>query len=541
MRIEPLDLSEARAAFEKKPVRPKAQFDAARRNRITAEWAMSVLSTNQEVGEAQEPLVVASRNLAKNDPTMAKFLSAIQKNVFGPDGIKLQSRVMMKRGGRMRPEEAPKPRPDKETSRIIEAAWKEWGRKENCSIDGRLSWIGIQRLVARVLPTDGEIFIRKIRTDSNPFGFALQIINSDLVDRTYGRTNPLVLPDGNVVFMGIEMNPYGRVVAYHVFTRHPSEAGSGPRQRERIPAEEIEHLFVPIMDNQVRGIPWAAPSITRMGMLKGYIEAEVIAARVAASQMGFIQTAIDPDAPTDPNEEPNYKSASDYEVEPGIIRRGDPGDELTMFKPEHPVSAFGEFVKGAKLDIAAGLDAAYMTLTGDVSSANYSSARVGLLDERDTWESLQGFFIENLCATIFSGWLQTAFISYPPFRVWLTGIDWKVYDQAEWHPRSFPWVDPEKDANAAVIELQNGFTTKHRILAAKGYDYDETMEELAEEKKREAELGLELGEDKSVPPERKAERERNEAAGDEAKKNQPKPKPEQRVLTDLVMSAHKGK
>jgi lambda family phage portal protein len=540
MKIESLDLSEARAAY-KKVVRPKMQFDAARRNRITAEWAFSVLSTNQEVGEGQEQLVVASRNLAKNDPTMSKFLSAINKNVFGPDGIRLQSRVMMKRGGRMRPEEAPKPKPDKETNRIIEAAWKEWGRKENCSIDGRLSWIGIQRLVSRVTATDGEVFIRKIRTDSNPFGFALQIINTDLVDRTYGRSNPLTIPNGNVVFMGIEMNPYGRVVAYHVFTRHPSEAGSGPRQRERIPAEEIEHIFLPIMDNQVRGIPWAAPSMMRMHMLKGYIEAEVIAARVAASQMGVITKEIDPNGTTDPNEEkPDYMGAADMEVAPGSMGRLNIGEHIEMFKPEHPVSAFGQFVNDAKLDIAAGLDAAYMTLTGDVSAANYSSARVGLLDERDTWEALQGFFIENLCATIFSGWLQTAFISYPPFRVWLTGIDWKVYDQTEWHPRSFPWVDPEKDANAAVIELQNGFTTKHRILAAKGYDYDETMEELAEEQKREKELGLELGEPKGVGTQRFADRQAKDK-DDEPKKDEPKPKPEQRVLTDLVMSAHKGK
>jgi lambda family phage portal protein len=539
MRIEPLDLSEARAAFEKKPVRPRAQFDAAKRNRITAEWAMSVLSTNQEVGEAQEPLVVASRNLAKNDPTMAKFLSSIDKNVFGPDGIRLQSRVMMKRGGRMRPEEDPKPKPNKEANRIIEAGWKEWGKKENCTVDGRLSWRGVQRLVARVTPTDGETFIRKIITDQNPFGFTLQILNTDLIDRTYGRDKPITLQNGNLVFMGIEMNQYGRAVAYHCFTRHPSEAGMGPRQRERIPAEEIEHPFLPIMDNQVRGIPWATPSMTRMGMLKGYIEAEVIAARVAASQMGFVEQEIDPNAEVDPNEEANYKGASDMEIEPGSLKFLDPGQKVGMFKPEHPVSAFGDFVKDAKLDITAGLDAAYMTLTGDVASANYSSARVGLLDERDTWESLQGFFIENLCQPIFSSWLKQAFISYPPFRVWLAGMDWKVYDQAEWHPRSFPWVDPEKDANAEVTKLKYGFTTRHRILASQGYDFDETMEELADEEKRLKELGLELGEPEKEPaPAEKPKKPKDDEKDDETK---PKPKPEQRVLTDLVMSAHKGK
>jgi lambda family phage portal protein len=540
MRIEPLDLTEARAAYKKQPVRPRAYYEAARKNRITEGWITSIRSNNQDVGADQETLVGLSRTLAQNDPTMTKFLAAVWKNVFGPDGIRIQSRVMMKRGGRMRPEEAPKPKPDKETNRVIEAAWKEWGKKQNCSLDRKLSWVQLQRVVSRTVAVDGECFIRKVRTDKNPFGFALQIINADRVDRTYGRTNPLILPDGNQVFMGIEMDEDGAVVAYHVFNRHPSEAGSGQKQRVRIPAEDMIHIFLPISDNQTRGIPWAAPAMMRMGILSDYIKAELIASQVGASQMGAITTPVDPNEGADPNAEaPDYNGAQPLDVQPGSFVHLDPGQELQMFNPNHPVSAFGTFVREAKLDIAAGLDVAYMTLTGDVASANYSSARVGLLDERDTWEGLQGFYVEELCASVFAGWMQTAFIAYPPFRVWLNGIDWKVYDQAEWHPRSFPWVDPEKDTNAEKTKVQEGFTTRHRILAAQGWDFDETMEELAEEQKRIKELGLELGEPKQEAA--AAPKDKPKEVDEKDDETKPKPKPEQRVLTDLVMSAHKGK
>jgi len=129
-------------------------------------------------------------------------------------------------------------------------------------------------------------------------------------------------------------------------------------------------------------------------------------------------------------------------------------------------------------------------LSGDVAAANYSSARVGLLDERDTWEGLQGFFIEELCQPVFSAWMRLAFL-----RLGLPGVQWAAYDCAEWHPRSFPWVDPLKDTQATLLQLQNGFTTLHKVLAARGEDYDEVMDEIEQEQKDIKSRGIKIGTD----------------------------------------------
>lgn len=477
MKIEPINLSEARAELlkQRKPRPQAAATKAGTMDRLTFDWIFRVLSTNQEVGLDQDRVVSRSRQLANDDTTMAKFLASIWKNVFGPDGIRLQSKVLLKRGGK----------PNAEVNRAIADGWKDWGRKENCSLDRRLSWIQMQRMIARTVAVDGECFIRKVDTPSNPFGFSLQILNSDRVDRTYGRNSPLILPNGNYLFMGIECDPNtGAVEAYHIFNRHPSEAGSGPRQRERIPASEILHIYLPWRDNQWRGLPWALPAMFRMQMLKGYTEAEVVAARVAACQMGFITKEVDPDASyTGEGGDPGRDAKGDQNIpmEAGTFGFLAPGENVSQFKPEHPTTAFPAFVKEAKLDIAAGLDLAYMTLTGDVAAANFSSARVGLLDERDTWMALQGFYVEELCRPVFSAWLKNAFLLYPPFRIYLDGYDWRAFDKAEWHPRSFPWVDPEKDAKASKMRLSSAQSTVHRELAAEGYDFDETISEIAEE------------------------------------------------------------
>ena len=476
MKLEPLDLTEARTAALKDRARPKAAAtEAGTMNRLTFDWVFRILSSNQVVGLDQDRIVARSRELANDDTTMSRFLATVWKNVFGPDGIRLQSKVLLKRGGK----------PNQEVNRAIADGWAEWGKRENCTLDKRHSWLQLKRMISRTVAVDGECFIRKVRNPRNLFGFSLQIINSDRVDRTYGRSSPQVLPNGNYLFMGIECMPdTGEVVAYHIFNRHPSEAGQGPRQRERIPADEIIHIFLPVFDNQWRGLPWAMPAMFRMNMLKGYTEAEVVAARVAACQMGFITKDVDPNASytgEGGGEGPDYKGIESTPLEPGAFPQLAPGEQIQQYKPEHPTTAFGTFVKEAKRDIAAGLDVAYMTLTGDVESANYSSARVGLLDERDTWMALQSFYIEELCAPVFSAWLKSAFLIYPPFKVFLSGSDWRVYDKAVWHPRSFPWIDPEKDARSMKLKLSSMQTTMHQLLSQDGLDFDEMLNEVADE------------------------------------------------------------
>src|ERR1035437_600555 len=211
MKLEPLDLSEARTAMLKArgPLRPRASAtEAGKMDRLTFDWAFKILSTNQEIGLDQDRIVSRSRQLANDDTTMAKFLATVWKNVFGPDGIRLQSKVMLQRGNR----------PNVVVNGVIQGAWKEWSRKENCTLDKRMSWTQLQRAVCRTVAIDGECFIRKVKTHTNPFGFCLQIINTDRVDRTYGRNSPQILGNGNFLFMGVECDPNtGAVVAYHVF------------------------------------------------------------------------------------------------------------------------------------------------------------------------------------------------------------------------------------------------------------------------------------------------------------------------------------
>jgi hypothetical protein len=51
-----------------------------------------------------------------------------------------------------------------------------------------------------------------------------------------------------------------RRVAYHFHRTHPGDVRQrGQRELVRVPAEQVLHVFHPIAEGQIRGVPWVAP------------------------------------------------------------------------------------------------------------------------------------------------------------------------------------------------------------------------------------------------------------------------------------------
>ena len=92
---------------------------------------------------------------------------------------------------------------------------------------------------------------------------------------------------------------------------------------------------------------------------------------------------------------------------------------------------------------------------------------------------------------IFEAWLQMARVTV------LRDIeisDTQV-DQVRWHARGWDWVDPLKDSQANALDIQNGFTTHSRVLAAKGLDLEDIVAELAAEQALFKAAGITVGTD----------------------------------------------
>lgn len=460
--------------FKRKPSPfvEKRKYAAAAINRLTADWVSSSLSADSELYRNLKTLRNRSRELCINNDYAKRFLKRTSTNIIGSQGIRLQMRACNKSGSYLK----------KANAHIMEL-FAVWSKRGTCTVDGRLSWIDCQKLFVESVARDGEIIICLVKGFNNEFGVALQFIEADHLDEDFNE----ILSGGNYIRMGIEFNKWNRPVAYHLLSNHPGElfASKENKKYQRIAASEIIHAFIIDRPSQSRGVPWMHTAMARLRMLAGYEEAELVAARVGASKMGFF---VSPDGT-------GYTGADDglgnkiMEADPGTFEQLPSGMDVRMFDPTHPTSSFADFEKSILRGIASGLDISYATLANDLENVNFSSIRHGSLEDRDSWRVLQTFVTEHFCNRVFETWLLMAMTTG---AVNLPIADFDKYNKPIWRARGWAWVDPLKDNHANQIAIAQKTKTRSQVAADQGMDIEEIFQQIVFEEELAKQYGLNL-------------------------------------------------
>lgn len=457
------------------PARRDSMFNAGRVTRLNEDWGTSNNSADLDLWANLSSLRGRARRLATNNPLIRKYLRMCQKNIAGDKGILLQMKVPMKKGKKI----------NKKLSAEIEQAWLRWSRKEFCTVTGKLTFAQAQRFAIEQWKRDGECIVRMVTTDQNPFKFSLQFFDPDQLDLNYFNYS---MPNGNQIRMGVETDSWGKPVAYHLWKRHPAEYSTAPQFRVRVPADEIVHLYAMQRVGQTRGYPEMCASMIAVHMNGKYYEAEVIAARTAAEKQGFFESAANDEGYTG---ERDTEGNLSMKAQPGMLEQLPAGVKFVPWDSQHPNAAFPSFTKSMTRLIGAGLDVSYESLANDREGVNYSSIRAGLLDERDTWRLEQDVFKEFM-RTIFERWLVNAWLAG---EVKFDGLPEDYFDAANFHARGWPWVDPLKDMQAAVLAVQNGYNAQSQQMAESGNDFEETIDQIKYEQDYIAAAGVKLGTD----------------------------------------------
>ena len=66
------------------------------------------------------------------------------------------------------------------------------------------------------------------------------------------------------------------------------------------------------------------------------------------------------------------------------------------------------------------------------------------------------------------------------------------YLACNWLPTKWDWVDPLKDANAEIAQIEAGLKSRTQAIAERGYDAEQVDAEIARERDRERRLGLDF-------------------------------------------------
>lgn len=449
-------------------------FTAGEQTPYTYSWTTSDAHINTSLYKNLRVLRARSRDLARNNDYAMMFLGLVVDNVIGPTGIALQVQARRNDGSL-----------DEVDSRTCEQAWAAWGRIGVCDMSESYTWVDLQRVLIRTIAVDGEVLVRRWRGRGTA-GYQLQLLDPSLLDETHIAD----LPNGNRIRMGVELDADDRRVAYHLAKRDvadPRLGGTGSRETVRIPADQIWHLFVPEAVGQLRGVPWMRTTMTRQKRLGSYEDAAVAAAEEGAKKLAWIKTAsgdarslADEQVASDSGDTGPASGTLYVDSGDGISYGLLPADaDIANWDPKYPMADYAQFTKQILRGIASGLRVSYHKLASDLENVNYSSARSGELNERDVWKGLQQWFIDHLCAPAYSEWLPLAIVSghlsLPMARV-------QKFDAAVWQGRRWDWVDPEKDVTANVIAINNGLTSRTRVIRAMGHDPDEIRKELEREK-----------------------------------------------------------
>ena len=413
-------------------------------------WGLGTFGRiNSEVAGAGASVRSRARYLANNNPWLSQAVANWAGALIGA-GI------------------VPTPKhTDAATRSEMATFWGHWS--EEADADCRTDLAGLQTEVARGLVIDGEVVLQVIETENGP---RLRLIPPELVDESMTRE----LGNGGVIVQGVEFDSDGQRAAYHVLPSRPHDQFATYAPPVRIPAGQILHVFKPLAAGQVRGVSWLAPVILPASEFDQLCDALLLGVKIAAMHAGFL---VDQNGTAgEPYTGEEAGGILETGLEPGTLKRLPTGIDVKFNTPSQ-TQEVAAFLRLNLQQLAAGLGLPEYLLSGDLTGANYSSLRAGLLPFRQRVEQIQyGILVPQLLRPI---WRRV--VTWGVLSGELAAPDFEAsprdYLACEWLPPAFMQVDPAKQVQADVAEMNAGLTSRRKLVAARGWALEDLDAEIA--------------------------------------------------------------
>ena len=207
--------------------------------------------------------------------------------------------------------------------------------------------------------------------------------------------------------------------------------------------------------------------------------------QIAACLSVFIKSELSLDTVFETTAQ-RYGYKLDETVEPGMIFKLFPGEEVQTLVPNFPTPELLPFVELLCKKIGAALGITWQMVLKTFAGANYSSARTDILEARPVFQAWQNWLIEDALRPLWIWVMEDARLR-GELPAGLTDAQMR---KVTWQHSGYEWVDPQKEAVAEEVGLRNGWTTLKEICGKRGRDWRAVMRQQAAEKKLREELGL---------------------------------------------------
>lgn len=362
--------------------------------------------------------------------------------------------------------------PEKPVKETLNARFMAW--TDEADDEGRTDWFGIQGALFQSMIVAGEGLALMLNT---PAGLRIRVIDPEQLDASHSAN----LAGGARIVQGVEFNADGQRTHYHIFSHAVGTETSLFRERKRIPAEDVIHVYRQDWPGQCRGLSWFSPVLVRMGDLDGWRDAQLMRQRMSAMLAGFVTTTDGSGQPFDGEQQGATLIGG---LEPGTIKFLDPGQDVRFSEPAKIGVEVVDFAVTCERDIATGMGLPAHAF-GDVTKANYSSLKQAATAFRARVEQVQWrIFIPQVCVPVWRRWATLEVVSGRVSSAVALAMPVK-HNTPLW-----PDLEPVKAVTAQTMELDAGLTTRTALLAARGEDIEQVDAELAEEQARAKALGL---------------------------------------------------
>lgn len=395
--------------------------------------------------------------------------------------------------------------------RPVKSLWRNWTETNWCDAGRSLTLDGLAAQVFTGAWMNGDALALPLWMPDAmaPLATRLQVIESDRLSNPQDRA----IPYQTMIRSGVEIDSYGAPLAYWIRKTHPGDTFFNQfywqvvfPTWERIPARtswgrpRVIHAHDKGRAGQTRGVPALSSIMKEFKVLGDYKSAELKCAAVNGMVAFLTESNIDQEGLVELlNANPDALKA----YQDGLAQRnrsaipfregmGVPlmlGEKLSGYVPTRPASAFEPFTTAVFRHMATGLNMPYELLLKDFSKTNYSSARAALLEAyrffygRRNWLALQ--FYQPVYELFMEEMVNAGEIEAPDFYE-----NHAAWCRARWIGPGRGWVDPLKEAQAAELRMDIFVSTLEDECAEQGKDWEEVLEQVAEEDARLKELDI---------------------------------------------------
>lgn len=419
----------------------KRGFEGARKDRRTKGWRVNELDNDIKLSELQT-LSARSRDLYRNNPYANNAHSTIANSITGTGILPaIQDKV--------------------------KKVWESWADNIYCDFDENLNFYGIQNLCALTLSINGEVLVLRVKTKSknNNVPLELKVVTAKYLDTT---KDVAQLNGGGYISGGIQYDKFGKRIGYYIFDTDPNI--SLYTQSTFWNKEDVIHLFKVDEPGQSRGVAFGSSSMMNLRDYDDYADAQLVRQKIAACFAAFVTSEYQEGVPDSTAENGILEK-----MEPGTIEHLEPGKEISFASPP-PTDGYADYSRNILTGIASGFGVTYESMTSDLSNVNFSSGRMGWLNQQAKIETYQWFIIvPKFCDTVWLWFVEAAILAGLINKTTNRKIAWTT-------PRR-EMIDPVKETNGLLAKVRGGLMSWQEAVRSLGFTPEEILEEMKASKK----------------------------------------------------------